>query len=149
MQMPLGAPLMIVAVPHGICTYCLCLFGMSCLYDCLVMCDYLIRNEKRSTFFNAMPAPFATECNGSSAIWNGILNLSSRRLLRPRSMAPPPVSQMPLVTMSAYSSGGVFSRAVRTAFSIFAMVLSIHSAISFVAYLDFQVAALLCGPVRG
>ena len=37
---------------------------------------YLIRNEKRSTFFNAIPAPLATLCNGSSAIWNGMLILS-------------------------------------------------------------------------
>ena len=35
-----------------------------------------MRNEKRSTFFNAMPAPLATLCNGSSAMWNLMLILS-------------------------------------------------------------------------
>ena len=49
-----------------------------------------IRKEKRSTFFNAIPVPFATECKGSSAIWKGILILSVKRLSNPRNKAPPP-----------------------------------------------------------
>jgi hypothetical protein len=42
---------------------------------------YLIRNEKLSKFFRAMPAPLATLCNGSSAMWNWMLILSCRRLV--------------------------------------------------------------------
>ena len=34
--------------------------------------------------------PFATLSNGSSAMWNGILILSVKRLSKPRSKAPPP-----------------------------------------------------------
>ena len=51
---------------------------------------YRIKKEKRSTFFSAIPVPFATLSKGSSAIWNGILILSVRRLSKPRSKAPPP-----------------------------------------------------------
>ena len=31
---------------------------------------YLIKNENLSTFFKAIPAPFATLWSGSSAMWN-------------------------------------------------------------------------------
>ena len=51
---------------------------------------YLIKNEKRSTFFRAIPVPRATQCKGSSATWKGMLILSCNRLAKPRSKAPPP-----------------------------------------------------------
>lgn len=62
---------------------------------------YLIKNEKRSTFFKAIPAPVATLWRGSSATWNGMLILSVKRLSIPRSNAPPPLSHIPLCTISA------------------------------------------------
>ena len=66
----------------------------------------------------------------AAAIWKGILIFDSKRLSRPRSKAPPPVSQIPFFTISAYNSGGVFSKAERTAFSILATVLSRQCATS-------------------
>ena len=51
-----------------------------------------MRNWKRSVFFSAMPVPFATQSNGSSATMKLMPTLSLRRLSRPRSRAPPPVS---------------------------------------------------------
>jgi len=45
---------------------------------------YLIKKEKRSTFFNATPVPLATACKGSSAMWKGMLILSVKRLSSPR-----------------------------------------------------------------
>ena len=41
-------------------------------YACEQMMRGLIKNWKLLTFFNAIPVPFATECNGSSSTWNGI-----------------------------------------------------------------------------
>ena len=62
---------------------------------------YLIKNENLSTFFKAIPAPFATLWSGSSAMWNWILILSVRRLSRPQSNAPPPLRYIPFFTISA------------------------------------------------
>ena len=62
--------------------------------------DY-IRKAKLWMFLSATPVPFATLCKGSSATWNSMLILSVSRFARPRSRAPPPVSQMPFFTMSA------------------------------------------------
>ena len=44
---------------------------------------YLIKKEKRSTFFNATPVPLATACKGSSAMWKGMLTVSYTHLTLP------------------------------------------------------------------
>src|SRR5665647_2843161 len=74
-----------------------------------------------STFFrvfissSARPVPSATQDSGSSAIETGspVAWRSTRSRLLSR--APPPVSTMPLSTMSAASSGAVCSSATLTA----------------------------------
>ncbi len=87
---------------------------------------YRMRKENWSIFFNATPVPFATACNGSSAMWNGIPILSVNRLSNPLNKAPPPANQIPLRTISAYNSGGVCSNAFNTAASIFEIDFSIQ-----------------------
>jgi hypothetical protein len=67
---------------------------------------------------NILPVPKTTEESGSSAITTGSPVSIISRLSRFFSRAPPPVRTIPRSTMSAESSGGVRSRATRTALMI-------------------------------
>src|SRR5262249_39784814 len=60
---------------------------------------------------SARPVPSATQVSGSSAIETGRPVASRSTSSMPDSSAPPPVSTMPWSTMSAASSGAVFSSA--------------------------------------
>ena len=71
-------------------TFLLVTFSYLCVYLPINNC-HRIKNEKRPMFFKAMPAPLATLCKGSSAMWNGMLILSVKRLSRPRNNARRPL----------------------------------------------------------
>src|SRR5258706_561555 len=62
-----------------------------------------------------LPVPSTTDARGSSAMEGGKPVSSRMRLSRFFNSAPPPVRTMPRSLMSAESSGGVRSRATRTA----------------------------------
>ena len=71
-----------------------------------------------SIFSRAMPEPAHHAGEGSSATITGRPVSSISRRSRSRSSAPPPVRTMPRSAMSAPSSGGVCSRAILTAETI-------------------------------
>src|SRR3954452_3706775 len=71
--------------------------------------------RSRSMSESTLPVPSTTEASGSSASTTGRPVSSRSRWSRLRSSAPPPERTIPLSMMSADSSGGVRSRAMRTA----------------------------------
>src|SRR4029077_16755118 len=71
--------------------------------------------RRRSMSESTLPLPTTTEASGSSASTTGRPVSSRSRWSRLRSSAPPPERTIPLSMMSAESSGGVRSRAMRTA----------------------------------
>src|SRR5438445_7143530 len=77
-----------------------------------------------------LPAPMATELSGLSVMWIGMPVSCFNRSSRPRSIAPPPVSTMPRSMTSPESSGGVLSRVVLTASTIWLTGSSIALRIS-------------------
>src|SRR3954471_20499461 len=77
-----------------------------------------------------LPAPMATEWSGLSVMWIGMPVSCFSRSSRPRSNAPPPVSTMPRSMTSPESSGGVLSRVVLTASTIWLTGSSIALRIS-------------------
>ena len=96
-----AGPAPVRTVPlHKICPAACLLPGKSCFsrdgpvcrvrYCRSVRPRYRIRNENLLMFLSAMPVPRTTARSGSSAMWNGRLVLSCRRLSRPRISAPPP-----------------------------------------------------------
>src|SRR5262245_47787956 len=67
---------------------------------------------------SALPAPITTAVNGSSATTTGSPVSSRNKTSRLRKSAPPPASTIPLSTISDANSGGVRSKAIRTASTI-------------------------------
>ena len=66
----------------------------------------------------ALPVPLTTQANGFSAIETGKPVALRSTWSRFESSAPPPVRTIPLSTISAASSGAVFSKATFTASTI-------------------------------
>src|SRR5690606_37890182 len=79
----------------------------------------LLRTERYfSKSSRIRPVPRTTQVSGSSSTWIGSPVSCDSSWSRPRISAPPPVITMPRSTMSLASSGGVISRARRTASTI-------------------------------
>ena len=78
----------------------------------------MVTSFKSSMWSSALPLPSTTALMGSSQTMTGSPVSSRRSTSRLARSAPPPVSTMPLSTISAASSGGVFSSARSTASTI-------------------------------
>jgi hypothetical protein len=78
---------------------------------------------RSSIFSEALPAPIATDDNGSSITVIETPLSSLRVLSRFFSKAPPPVNIIPLSIISAENSGGIYSKTALTV-SIIASICS-------------------------